>query len=91
MSDAVSQIDATWATAPRAPKDGRRGRAGTHGKYSNYREYRFYFAVIFVLALPLAVCRWVGTAILSREPPSSGPVAMAWRQAHCIAPMIFSA
>ncbi|MEM1272532.1 MAG: cytochrome PufQ [Pseudomonadota bacterium] len=54
-------------------------------------EFTFYFAVIFVAALPLALIAWALAALRGGTLATKGPVARAWSQARIITPMIFSA
>jgi hypothetical protein len=54
-------------------------------------EFTFYFAIIFVAALPLALIAWVFAALKGGEMTNKGPLARAWSQARIITPMIFSA
>ena len=54
-------------------------------------EFTFYFAIIFLAALPLALIAWVLAALRGGEMTNKGPLARAWSQARIITPMIFSA
>jgi hypothetical protein len=54
-------------------------------------EFRVYFALIFLLALPLALLAWALAALRGGGLAEKGPVARAWSQARIITPMIFSA
>ncbi|MEM9047363.1 MAG: cytochrome PufQ [Pseudomonadota bacterium] len=50
-------------------------------------EFWFYFALIFVAALPFAVFAWA--RVLGRD--GKGIVRRAWAEADAIVPTIFSA
>jgi hypothetical protein len=52
-------------------------------------EFFVYFALIFVLALPVQALAWVGSLLWTLHMPSSGPVRRAWHDAASITPMIF--
>lgn len=56
-------------------------------------EYRVYFAIIFVIALPLSFVSWA--LGLSRpgsdEKEGKGFIGHAWHQASVITPLIFTA
>jgi hypothetical protein len=54
-------------------------------------EFLFYFAIIFVVTLPLAFFTWALQAIRTRSWTDKGPWARAWTQARIITPMIFNA
>ena len=54
-------------------------------------EFTFYFAIIFLAALPLALIAWVLAALRGGEMTNKGPLARAWSQARIITPMIFAA
>ena len=54
-------------------------------------EFTFYFAIIFVAALPLALIAWVLAALRGGDMTNKGPMARAWSQARIITPMIFAA
>ena len=54
-------------------------------------EFTFYFAIIFVAALPLAFIAWVLAALRGGSMTNKGPIARAWSQARIITPMIFAA
>ena len=54
-------------------------------------EFTFYFAIIFVAALPLALIAWVLAALRGGSMTNKGPIARAWSQARIITPMIFAA
>lgn len=55
-------------------------------------EYRFYFAIIFLISLPLTLVVWaLGLAQRDSEESDRGFIADAWRRAAIITPMIFSA
>jgi len=55
-------------------------------------EYRSYFAIIFLISLPLALVSWaLGLAHPDSEESGENVIARAWRRAATITPMIFSA
>lgn len=54
-------------------------------------EFQVYFALIFVLALPVATVRWLREAIAQRTLDLRGPLARAWAEADRTTPLIFSA
>ena len=67
---------------------------------SDYRrsiklEYKVYFALIFIISIPLAVCSWVFHFLvkgISRSPENNeGILKRAWGHAQVITPMIFTA
>jgi len=53
-------------------------------------EYRFYFAVIFLLALPFALVQWL-YGFLRGTRGNAGVLHRALSEARTITPMIFSA
>ncbi|MEM8980523.1 MAG: cytochrome PufQ [Pseudomonadota bacterium] len=61
------------------------------GKKSIKAEFTVYFAIIFVVAIPLATLSWLLTTIKSGRLTGKGPLARAWSQARIITPMIFNA
>ncbi len=54
-------------------------------------EFQFYFALIFVAAIPFASAAWVRDVIRHRSLNMHGPLARAWAEADRITPLIFSA
>jgi hypothetical protein len=60
-----------------------------HGHRVPKAEFFVYFALIFVLALPVQALAWVGSLLWTLHMPSSGPVRRAWHDAASITPMIF--
>jgi hypothetical protein len=54
-------------------------------------EFRLYFALIFLLALPVALLTWTWTLVRTRRLPRLGPFARAFYDARAITPMIFAA
>ena len=52
-------------------------------------EFLIYFALIFVLALPVQMIAWLGRALRHLALPETGPVGRAWQDAQAITPMIF--
>lgn len=57
--------------------------------WSSKGEYTFYFALIFLAALPICLIRWIWTAIRQTQLPHQDPVRWAWREAQTITPRIF--
>ena len=53
------------------------------------REYYAYFALIFVVTLPLALLTWALKALRTGSMPDRNPVSSAWSQARIITPQIF--
>ncbi len=53
-------------------------------------EFQFYFAVIFVLALPSSCITWMRDIFRHRTLNLLGPLARAWAEADRITPLIFS-
>ena len=67
---------------------------------SDYRrtiklEYRIYFALIFIISIPLATFAWVTCLIMnifnSNAKKNEGIFRRAWGHAQVITPMIFTA
>ena len=67
---------------------------------SDYRrsirlEYKIYFALIFIVSIPLAVCSWtfhfLVKGISGTSEKNEGILKRAWGHAQVITPMIFSA
>ena len=55
-------------------------------------EYRIYFAIIFVIALPLSFVSWaLGLSRPDDAAGSKGFIGRAWHQASVITPQIFKA
>ncbi len=52
-------------------------------------EFLIYFALIFVLALPVQMIAWLGGLLRHLQLPKTGPVGRAWHDAEAITPMIF--
>jgi hypothetical protein len=48
-----------------------------------------YFAMIFIVAIPLAILAWAWAALRDQRLPVHGPLARAWREAGAITPAIF--
>ena len=53
-------------------------------------EYWLYFSVIFVLALPAALVKWLA-AMPRSDAPNPGVLSRAMSEARTITPIIFSA
>ena len=69
-------------------------------RVSDYRrtikiEYRIYFALIFLISIPLATFAWIACLIISMFNSDSvqneGIFKRAWGHAQVITPMIFTA
>ena len=56
---------------------------------SDRAEYRFYFALIFILALPAAILVWALSLLRITARRDHGPICAARRQASTVTPMIF--
>lgn len=54
-------------------------------------EFRLYFALIFLLALPVGVLTWLWAVGSTGRLPRLSPLARAYCDAKAITPMIFSA
>ena len=58
-------------------------------------EYRIYFALIFLISIPLAVFAWATCLIMniftSNSEKNEGIFKRAWGHAQVITPMIFTA
>ncbi len=54
-------------------------------------EFNIYFALIFLLAIPVGCERWIANVIRKRSLDVRGPLARAWAEADRITPLIFSA
>jgi len=52
-------------------------------------EFFVYFALIFVVAVPVQVLAWIGETVVRGRLPTLGPVTRAWKDARAITPMIF--
>jgi hypothetical protein len=66
--------------------------AGGHDNHAHRTpkaEFYVYFALIFAVAIPLAVLAWVWSVIRHQRLPVHGPLARAWREAGAITPAIF--
>ena len=70
---------------------GEHGMTGgnTHSHRTPHAEFYVYFALIFVVAIPIALVAWVIALITQRRLPVHGPLARAWREAGAITPAIF--
>ena len=58
-------------------------------KKSEKTEFLVYFAIIFVVAIPLATLSWGLSTLKAGRLTGKGPLARAWSQARIITPMIF--
>ena len=54
-------------------------------------EFQLYFALIFILAIPVGTERWIANVVRKRSLNTRGPLARAWAEADRITPLIFSA
>ena len=58
-------------------------------------EYRVYFALIFIISIPLAVVSWILHLLLkgvrNKSEQNEGIFKRAWGHAQVITPMIFTA
>ena len=54
-------------------------------------EFRIYFALIFILAIPVGTERWIANVVRKRSLNTRGPLARAWADADRVTPLIFSA
>jgi PufQ cytochrome subunit len=62
---------------------------GQHAHRTPHAEFYVYFALIFVVAVPISLVAWVVSAVSQRRLPVMGPLARAWREAGAITPAIF--
>ncbi|MEL7115261.1 MAG: cytochrome PufQ [Pseudomonadota bacterium] len=63
-----------------------------HAKRSDRgTEFYIYFTLIFILAIPVGVERYLAAIIRKRSLDVRGPIARAWAEADRITPLIFSA
>lgn len=60
-----------------------------HGTRTPKAEYYVYFALIFLVAIPLATLAWTWSVLRHARLPVHGPLARAWREAEAITPEIF--
>lgn len=60
-----------------------------HAHRTPKAEFYVYFALIFVIAIPLAFVAWVWAALRDQRLPVHGPLARAWLEAGAITPAIF--
>jgi hypothetical protein len=65
------------------------GGALLHGVRVPKLEYRFYFALIFLVALPFAILFWAAIALRRGRLPEKGPIARAISEARAITPFLF--
>ena len=54
-------------------------------------EFYVYFSIIFVLAIPVGIERYLAAIIRKHSLDVRGPIARAWAEADRITPLIFSA
>lgn len=54
-------------------------------------EFQIYFALFFLLAIPVGTERYVANVIRRRTLNVRGPLARAWAEADRLTPLIFSA
>lgn len=65
------------------------GDHGQHGHRAPRAEFYVYFALIFIVAIPVACVAWIVQSLIERRLPVHGPLARAWREAGSITPNIF--
>ena len=53
-------------------------------------EFIFYFTILFLISLPLAMIEWIRQVFRRRTLNLRGPLARAWSEADRITPIIFS-
>ena len=66
--------------------------AGGHDHHAHRTpraEFYVYFAMIFIVAIPLAILAWAWATLRDQRLPVHGPLARAWREAGAITPAIF--
>ncbi|RGP36975.1 cytochrome PufQ [Pseudotabrizicola alkalilacus] len=63
--------------------------AGGHVHRTPKAEFYIYFAMIFLVAVPLSLGAWVWAVIRHQRLPVHGPLARAWHEAGAITPAIF--
>jgi hypothetical protein len=64
---------------------------GTHAARTPRAEFRIYFALIFVLALPVGLVTWTYRLVTTARLPALSPLHRAWADARAITPWIFRA
>jgi hypothetical protein len=68
------------------------GQGGAHHPVRTPKaEFRIYFALIFLLALPVGLATWIYRIATTGRLPARGPVGRAWADARAITPSIFRA
>jgi hypothetical protein len=60
-----------------------------HGHRVPKAEFFVYFAMIFMLALPVQMVAWLASVLWRLHMPASGPLRRAWADAASITPQIF--
>jgi hypothetical protein len=65
------------------------GQSAGHSHRTPRAEFYVYFALIFLIAVPVATLAWAFALIRDRHLPVHGPMARAWREAGAITPAIF--
>jgi hypothetical protein len=65
------------------------GHGAHHAHRTPRAEFYLYFALIFMLAIPVAMVVWVVQLVTERRLPVHGPLARAWKDAGAITPEIF--
>ena len=53
-------------------------------------EFKVYFSLIFLLAIPVGLERWIANVIRARSLNVRGPLTRAWAEANRITPLIFT-
>lgn len=64
-------------------------QGSAYGHRTPKAEFCIYFAMIFLVAIPIATAAWVVSLVRDRHLPVHGPLARAWREAGAITPAIF--
>jgi hypothetical protein len=64
---------------------------GHHAHRTPKAEFRVYFALIFLLALPVGLATWIYRIATTGRLPATGPIGRAWADARAITPSIFRA
>jgi hypothetical protein len=71
--------------------------ADAHADHDHHRartphaEFYVYFALIFLVATPFAILRWILSAVTSGKMPDQNAISRAWSEARAITPLIFRA
>ena len=65
------------------------GGMAHHGHRVPKAEFFVYFAMIFMLALPVQMVAWLTSLLWHLHMPASSPLRRAWADAASITPQIF--